>query len=449
MTGGNDDPAFQIKMTRSGGVPLASIVGRMAFSVVWLSLSVRAAADPAAATVPADAGIAAMVRRLGDPDISVRQKAFQDILELSLEDPARALALLPRSDEDPEIQARCGELRGRIPWERRYRAVAALAGGNAGLAEAARGLFPVATDQGLLSFVSAAGQDRQAAGAMLWERFQEASADERCRILAHFGGLRYVRVAPLLLPFLVDREIGENVGMALGALGAKSVIPCLAEALPEAPDEVRRRIVQVLRRLDDPSAVPHVLPLLQDPSPAVRTVAIDAVATLTRGKAAARIAEMIADGDPGVRAAAVAAVGRASPKDHFSRIADCLDDPDPRVRLQAAYAAGCSGAPQAAERLLPLLDDRSWDVRIVAMESLGRTGNRSAAIPALAALVRNDRSELRIVAAKNLLALAGGDFDENNICQSALDWWEAHKEDPEFALKTTEDGQEASRAPPE
>ncbi len=74
-----------------------------------------------------------------------------------------------------------------------------------------------------------------------------------------------------------DRFVRSRAAFALGLIGAPA-IPALAEALEEAPYEVRKGIVTALGKMNDPGATRVLIRTLTDPSDDVRQDTITALA---------------------------------------------------------------------------------------------------------------------------------------------------------------------------
>ena len=89
----------------------------------------------------ASAEIPALLRQLADPDPQTREKAFEALLDLGVQDPQKVLDALPAESDVPEVQDRCQQLRKRIPCERPLREALKAAGDDLDLQEVARELF--------------------------------------------------------------------------------------------------------------------------------------------------------------------------------------------------------------------------------------------------------------------------------------------------------------------
>lgn len=241
---------------------------------------------------------------------------------------------------------------------------------------------------------------------------------------------RYIKDAVAILRlFLRDPQavVKMRALQALPRLG-----PEASAAIPEVillvrdPDtwETRQAAIQTLAVLAaDPKNLPpgNVLgalyKALHDSSSQVRLAALEALGRmgapgdLSQKSGLLRELELASkDPDPNVQIVSHLAIMTAKQSittDHLQAIAKMLKHPDVSVRGQATDAlalAGNKGKPVAAS-LLPLLDDPSTGVVSKAMLALVRI-EYSAAMPAIARLLKHPNVMLRVEAA-NTLGIAG------------------------------------------
>jgi|GEM_PF-2941502 len=232
---------------------------------------------------------------------------------------------------------------------------------------------------------------------------------------------------PALVRQLKDRDPRARADAArrlvLLRTEAKDAAPALVEALADADDTVRYRSVMALGNMwfwlhpaDEvvAAAVPALAGLLKDRNPETRLRAAYALTVLgPRARAAApALSEALKDADAGVRGQAKIAlerVGRATPADVPALVAK-LKDKDPKVRYEAAERLNSlgSGAKDAAPALVEALADPDSKIRFRAALSLGnlfkagRGPEAGAAVPALAALLKDGNGGTRWAAAAAL-----------------------------------------------
>ncbi len=94
------------------------------------------------------------------------------------------------------------------------------------------------------------------------------------------------RVATLMLPYLENEEVAEQVVEAIGRLGSKAVAPTLdsIKGYTNSPDDVRvlELHIRILGKLKDNRAIPTLEPLATHPSERIRDAA-DFAMTQIRG----------------------------------------------------------------------------------------------------------------------------------------------------------------------
>lgn len=140
-----------------------------------------------------------------------------------------------------------------------------------------------------------------------------------------------------------DRFVRSRAAFALGLIGSPA-IPVLADALAEAPSEVRKGIVTTLGKMDDPAATGLLIRTLSDPSEDVRQ---DAVTSL------------VTQGDRS-----------------FDLLIAALDDPEPLRQQGAATALGAMGRPEALGPLQKALGSAASPTREVLGSAIGEIRSR-------------------------------------------------------------------------
>lgn len=322
---------------------------------------------------PADSDFAACVRRLGDPDVKVREAAFAQVLDWGVEDPVRVLKLLPTSHEDIEVQSCCQRLRERIPWERRYRVVAAHADGQVDLAKAARDLFPTGV-QAIPLFVAASGDRKKEAADML----------------------------SALLDQETDPAVQSTIIFHIGLLGQKGVAPEMVRHLASPHAGVRSQAASTIGRLQNASVVEMIIPLLGEGDPAVRHVAVRALGAFREDSASVRLAlaRLAEDADETlqVRLQALHAAVRTEGEDARGLVERCFSDPEPEIRRTAVARAGGLDDPLMLPLVERMLEDKDLNVRCAALHSIVSLGGAGRA-PVVARFLRDGDPRLRATAA--------------------------------------------------
>ena len=133
--------------------------------------------------------------------------------------------------------------------------------------------------------------------------------------------------------------------------------------------------------------------------------------------------------DSQIRERAVWALMEMNEKFASPPITKLLEDPDPRVRGRAAYAlAKLDGT--SAPKINKLLDDEDSEVRGYAMLALG-TLKEKTAVRRIAESLKDPEPWIQTSAAEALSLLSGEKWTGDTV-EAASDWWELHKNDPEY-----------------
>ncbi len=146
---------------------------------------------------------------------------------------------------------------------------------------------------------------------------------------------------------------------------------------------------------EEPDRISQLLGDLGHDLPEVRTAAALQLADTGDPRAVDAVARLLADGEVRVDWWVVEAIGRvgASAGD---RLVAALGSEDSHVRFQAKEALRRMAAP-GVERLIAALDSDESVVRVEAAMALSDIGDRRA-VPALAALARDEEPDVRLKA---------------------------------------------------
>jgi HEAT repeat protein len=207
-----------------------------------------------------------------------------------------------------------------------------------------------------------------------------------------------------------DILAGEQVAVALGRVGDRSVVPTLIEALNSGDEAVQSRAARALGLLNAAEAVPLLARTLEGGMPMAQRSAAEALAALgtpeaimalqaplaNAGMSSARNAAMIgleAAGDRAVdgltqalgepntvlRTNAAEMLGWLKAERSTPALREALSDSDPKVRVQAAWALGEIDTTEARQALAQALRSESnAEVRQTAQAVLARAGNPAA-----------------------------------------------------------------------
>jgi len=148
----------------------------------------------------------------------------------------------------------------------------------------------------------------------LLSRLDDEDATVRRAALAALGDLRDTRAARPLLRALADPGLQSTAIEALRRLGP-AVLGEVERFYPAAPPEVRKLLVDLAGRIDDPAAGRLLLAALADESASVRVEAALALGDGERREALRALMDLKAhDPSPEVRKAAVQALKKLAPR---------------------------------------------------------------------------------------------------------------------------------------
>ncbi|MCE9581797.1 MAG: HEAT repeat domain-containing protein [Planctomycetes bacterium] len=442
---------------------------RVALALLAFLLALPAAADE----------IADLVKALGDDDYDAREKAAGRLAEIGV--PALPALREALNSTDPEVRAKAGRAIDLIEW-------------RGALPKSLVEKYPTAAediieadDDGRVKWVqllATASPGIDAVPAALrflpngTARIRKDALLLVSRRSATLSALRDANSLDRLVPFLRDDDTGLRVlalsvagewgrptgtSDALAATIRLRVVPEAIGALDATDGTVRAAAARALGRIADPAAVPRLCSTAGDSVSAVRVAAIEALGAIgdPRGAVAASRALMDEGTDvvragieacarmkaretiPAIRAAAAvsgrAPILRQAALEALETIdppavddaRQFLGDTNPTLRATAwriILAVDASEAPKAAA-------DEDAEVRLIAAVALARTA-RAAAVPALVALLDDDRSatvrdargrdvargEIRAVAMESLATVTGRKSAGGDVEAAVEDW---------------------------
>lgn len=286
--------------------------------------------------------VARLVPTLGDPVYEVREEAGRAIEALGRRSPLAALAAIPALHGDPEIAARCLQLR--------------------------EALAPLLTEEVL---------KRETDPGLLMESIPILPEEMRYFALSRveaMGGKDAAEALTRSLSTLQDPELLNRAVRAVVRAQGRGSLSHVLPLLKHSSRLVQRYAAQVLGDLKDPSAARHVAGLLGSEDPEVRCAALMALGSIGDPGPADEAARLLKDPEGNVRAFCVSALRGMKARSHLKGVKALLSDPEEGVRAHAAGAVGGLGSRADAKDLLPLLEDRSAYVRSCASGSLGFLG---------------------------------------------------------------------------
>ncbi len=382
--------------------------------------------------------IRALLARLGDPEVQVREESFGALATLCLESPEAVLATLPREEPDPEVAERLADLRKRADWEVARRRAMALAGGDADLRDAVERLYRDPTPQ----TVGALARGQVSGGA----RRPDPAA-----------------VAAIAAPFLghPERQMRLSALGAVGAAGtgAREFVGAITSLLADPDMQFRLQVIQALQRIPCPESAAALEGLLADPNNTVRIHAISGLSNQKFRFPPELLARLLADPDDNVRTHALNALGTTVPdalvptvidlsrrggsgtryaavqklafcggdrKAVLAAVAAASEDPDANVRQSVAIVAGKMRDPSGKGILERLVLDQADNVRYQTLLAMGEWCREDPAFVRILAAHLADPVPGVVPAAAQALARVLDQPEWIRNPAAAADWWKTH-----------------------
>jgi HEAT repeat protein len=218
-----------------------------------------------------------------------------------------------------------------------------------------------------------------------------------------------------------------------------SAATALLAAFDKANGDGKKKMLVLLRELDDERVVKLFKSLLDDPNPEVRKLASESFEELSatdiyplvlsklkdkdmdmevrqrvlndlwglrdRHNIMEPLLEMIKDKDPGVRMSALTVLQKFTDNPPVDQFLAMVDDPDKNIRLAALHAIGNTNDPRATDISLRMLKEKDWVVRDHAAQIIIQKKDPRAVAP-LIELLNHDDGEVAARAA-SLLGVLG------------------------------------------
>ena len=147
-------------------------------------------------------------------------------------------------------------------------------------------------------------------------------------------------------------------------------VEALAEGLRDEDPEVRMRVANALKELEDPQATMPLVEALKDPSGDVRSAAARALSWMGDERAQHALIEALGDGNDSVRLWAASGLRRVGDESAVLPLIGALLDPYESVREHAVQALAEIGDRRAVEPLLERLEDEDAYVKDSARDNL-------------------------------------------------------------------------------
>jgi HEAT repeat protein len=245
------------------------------------------------------------------------------------------------------------------------------------------------------------------AGARLAELLLRALGDEDWRVRKEAAQvmLRRARELSLIEPLVSALCQSDNVGLRNAALDVleelgEDAAPALIAALPSAPENARKFVVEALGEAGGPLVVFELKKAALSADINLAGEAIEALARIGGPEAEAVIRSRLGATDPFLRLAALEALNRRDALIEWDELEPLIDDR--MLRRVVLTALGRTGRVEALDPLLRALDDATLHTVGTAAAALVRlmrhTGwLRDRALPRLRALSPRARSSLSLL----------------------------------------------------
>jgi HEAT repeat protein len=290
---------------------------------------IRSAAVQALGSLENTSGLAALVQAMSDSDAWVRYYAARSLAHLGSPEAIDVLAAAVRGDEANQVRIAAADALGSIGGARVVAMLAPLVeSADVDLARAALNALGAVGHPDALHPITAALQSADASRridavrALSIRRTEDAAATLEsiavhdtepsvCEAaVTQLGTMATHAAIESLLRLLKDRPLRDRAITVLGRLDPAHV-DRVAEGFKSSDVDVRRAIVEVLRRIRHPRASEYLSDALEDEAPSVRVAAIMALRHLGNDRWQRKLVHMVAsDPDTGVREAAGKALER-------------------------------------------------------------------------------------------------------------------------------------------
>jgi HEAT repeat protein len=220
------------------------------------------------------------------------------------------------------------------------------------------------------------------------------------------------------VPVLLEAATDDNADLAAAAkatlarLRGREVDQAMADALPEAPTEKRRILLQIAGRRRIEAALPAMVKCAEDDDAGVRAAAVQALGALGSETHAVHLVRILQKTENAKERAAIekalmAIAGREGPActPHLTPLAE---SDAPALRVIGLHALACAGGPKALAAVRSALDDRDETVRDEAVRTLSgwptrRPQDDAVAGPLLALAKNADKPAHRVLALRGYL----------------------------------------------
>jgi HEAT repeat protein len=196
-------------------------------------------------------------------------------------------------------------------------------------------------------------------------------------------------VVPSLVE-VIKNESPELCGVAVELLAeqrGEEATRALVEAIPQAGESARIKMIHALGRRGDRRALPVLEEALASGSEASRVAALEALGDLNDPDAAPAVIRAVLSGSGKVARSAERALSRLGGKGVMDAVVEAINDKPPSGKAALFRVLGAYRNPRALQTLITALRDEDRAVRLEAIRGLGYLNTTDAVQPLVAFLV--------------------------------------------------------------
>jgi RNA polymerase sigma factor (sigma-70 family) len=230
---------------------------------------------------------------------------------------------------------------------------------------------------------------------LIIEATKDDDNDVRERAVQALGRIRCEKAIPLLAEYLKDAnpQVQKWAEWSLNRIGTEQVVNEMLKLLDcesrenEAPAEVRRHAVDVLKGICTEKAVPRLVQALrEDDDIGVRERIIHVLSSVKSDSAAQELAQLLWDDEQHIRRTAMDVLCKMRPANIAPILMKALDDENLEIQQRAIKVLAMLNYKDAESKLIQKLDSSDPTVVFKAAEALGNMKSEKALEPLMSLL---------------------------------------------------------------
>ncbi|MBM3235107.1 sigma-70 family RNA polymerase sigma factor [Candidatus Poribacteria bacterium] len=229
---------------------------------------------------------------------------------------------------------------------------------------------------------------------------KDDNREVRERAVQALGRIRCEKAIPLLAEYLKDAnpQVRKRAEWSLNRIGTEQVVDEVLKLLDceswenEAPAEVRRHAVDVLKGICPEKAAPRLIRALhEDDDVSVRERIIQVLSSVKDDSVAQELVQLLWDNEQRIRQTAMDALREMKPVNVAPTLMNALDDENIEIQRQAVELLGILRHKDAESKLIQKLDSSDPTVVFKAAEALGEMKSEKALEPLMSLLQHRER----------------------------------------------------------